>query len=152
MLFLCFLERAMNIVSKLFKSRDKPKDSTNGSCYRYYFGGTTSGNTVTEGSAMQFSAVYACVRVLSEAIASLPLHLYEYTDEGSKIKAVKHPLYRLFHEKRIAHGVHPVLRWMMNNIYIRAIRGGNNNAVSVYNSIGILFFVIICFHLLIFIL
>lgn len=52
----------MNIVSKLFKSRDKPKDSTNGSCYRYYYGGTTSGNTVTERSAMQMSAPPFLVR------------------------------------------------------------------------------------------
>ena len=64
----------MSVFSNLFKSRDKPKDSTNGSGYRYYFGSTTSGKTVTERSAMQISAVYACVRVLSEAIASLPLH------------------------------------------------------------------------------
>jgi len=40
----------MYIVSKLFKSRDKPKDSTNGSCYRYYFGGTTAGKYNCEGS------------------------------------------------------------------------------------------------------
>ena len=66
----------MSIFSKLFRSRDKPTDSTNGSGYRYYFGGTTSGKAVNERSAMQISAVYACVRVLSEAIASLPLHLY----------------------------------------------------------------------------
>ena len=89
----------MSVFSNLFKSRDKPKDSTNGSGYRYYFGSTTSGNTVTERSAMQISAVYACVRVLSEAIASLPLHLYEYTDEGNKVKAVKHPLYPLLHDE-----------------------------------------------------
>lgn len=89
----------MSVFSNLFKSRDKPKDSTNGSGYRYYFGSTTSGNTVTERSAMQISAVYACVRVLSETIASLPLHLYEYTDEGNKVKAVKHPLYPLLHDE-----------------------------------------------------
>ena len=68
------MEIAMSVFSNLFKSRDKPKDSTNGSGYCYHFGSTTSGNTVTERSAMQISAVYACVRVLSEAIASLPLH------------------------------------------------------------------------------
>ncbi|MGO5314331.1 hypothetical protein ACTQ1O_08030 [Bilifractor sp. LCP21S3_A7] len=40
----------MRVFSKLF-TRDKPRDSTNGSGIRYYFGGTTSGNTVTERSA-----------------------------------------------------------------------------------------------------
>lgn len=52
----------MNIVSKLFKSRDKPKDSTNGSGYRYHFGGTTSGNTVTERSADYSGAAEPPVR------------------------------------------------------------------------------------------
>ena len=68
----------MSIFSGLFKSRDKPKDSTSGSAYRFLFGGTTSGKAVTERSAMQMTAVYSCVRILSEAIAGLPLHLYEY--------------------------------------------------------------------------
>jgi len=38
---------------------------------------TSSGKTVTERSAMQKTAVYACVRILAEAVASLPLHLYQ---------------------------------------------------------------------------
>ena len=78
-------------------------------------------------------------------------------------------LMKLVLEKRIAHGGNPVLRWMMDNIYIRrdpagnikadkekstekidgaiamimgldrAIRGGNDNGESVYDSRGILF-------------
>ncbi|WP_455676579.1 phage portal protein [Pseudoscardovia suis] len=45
---------------------------------------------------MQIPAVYACVRVLSETI---PLHVYRYSDEGSKKKALKTPLYRLLHDE-----------------------------------------------------
>ena len=45
----------MSIFSGLFKSRDKPKDSTSGSAYRFLFGGTTSGKAVTERSAMNDS-------------------------------------------------------------------------------------------------
>ena len=89
----------MSILSGLFHSRDKPKDSTNGSSYRFLFGGSTSGNRVTEHSAMQMTAVYACVRILSEAIAGLPLHLYRYTETDSKEKAIKHPLYFLLHDE-----------------------------------------------------
>lgn len=83
----------------MFRSRDKPTDSTNGSGYRYYFGGASFGNLITERSAMQIPAVYACVRVLSETIASLPLHVYRYSDEGSKKKALKTPLYRFLHDE-----------------------------------------------------
>ncbi|WP_294645715.1 hypothetical protein [uncultured Rothia sp.] len=38
---------------------------------------TTSGKTVTERFAMQMTAVYACVRILADAVASLPIHLYQ---------------------------------------------------------------------------
>ena len=39
--------------------------------------GVASGVYVTETTAMQLSAVYACVRVLAESVASLPLCLYK---------------------------------------------------------------------------
>ena len=47
---------------------------------------------------MQMTAVYSCVRILSEAIASLPLHLYEYTETGTA-KATEHPLYSILHDE-----------------------------------------------------
>ena len=71
----------------LIKAQDKPRNSLNGNGYAFFFGGTTSGKAVNERSAMQMTAVYACVRILSEAIASLPLHVYRYTDTGGKEKA-----------------------------------------------------------------
>ena len=63
----------MGILSGLFRSRDKPADRTAGSSYSFFLGGTSSGKYVTERSAMQMTAVYCCVRILSEAVASLPL-------------------------------------------------------------------------------
>lgn len=60
----------MNIFSRMFKARDKPANSLNGSGYSFLFGSTVAGKAVNERSAMQMSAVYACVRILSEAIAS----------------------------------------------------------------------------------
>ena len=68
------------------KTRADPKDALAGDSYRFYTGYSSSGQAVTERSAMQITAVYACVRVLSEGIASLPLHLYPsfcgISDEG----------------------------------------------------------------------
>lgn len=66
----------MGIFSGLFRSRDKPQNRTTGSSYAFFMGGSTAGKAVNERSAMQMTAVYACVRILSEAIAGLPLHLY----------------------------------------------------------------------------
>ena len=86
----------MKIFSKLFRSRDKPKNYLS-TAFTFLFGPTSSGNVVTERTAMQTTAVYACVRVLSEAIAGLPLNMYRYTPDGGKEKAINHPLYNLLH-------------------------------------------------------
>ena len=129
----------MGILSGLFHSRDKPKDSTNGSNYRFLFGGTTSGNRVTEQSAMQMTAVYACVRILSEAIAGLPLHLYHYTETGSKEKAIKHPLYFLLHDEPNPEMTSFVFRETMmthlllyGNAYSQIIRNGKGEVIGLY--------------------
>jgi len=85
----------MNPFAKLFRPRDKPPasgatDYMNGSPYMFFMGGSSSGKHVNERSAMQMTAVYSCVRILSEAVAGLPLHLYRYTDSGGKEKAADH--------------------------------------------------------------
>ena len=89
----------MSIIGKLFRARDKPTDSLNGSAFSFFLGGTSAGQSVNERSAMQMSAVYACVRILSEAVAALPLHFYQYNDSGGKEKALAHPLYVLLHDE-----------------------------------------------------
>lgn len=62
----------MSIFDGLFRSRDKPQNRTAGCAYSFYMGGSSSGKAVTERSAMQMTAVYSCVRILSEAVAGLP--------------------------------------------------------------------------------
>ena len=83
----------MRLFKGLFRTRDAPKNRTSGSAFSFFMGSSTSGKRVNERTAMQMTAVYSCVRILSEAVASLPLHFYEYKEDGSKIKAVDHPLY-----------------------------------------------------------
>src|SRR5690606_41822611 len=58
-------------------------------------GPAASGVSVTPSTAMRSTAVYACVRLLAESIASLPLHLYRRLPNGGKERATDHPLYRL---------------------------------------------------------
>lgn len=85
-------------LSQLFKSRDKPRDYYLGTDFRYLFGPSTSGKNVNEFTAMQTTAVYACVRILSETLAALPLQLYRYTP-GGKERVYDHPLYHLLHDE-----------------------------------------------------
>ena len=75
----------MSVFSRFFHSRDKPEelrraqDTLGGSRFSFFFGGSTSGKPVNERTALQMTAVYSCVRILSEAVAGLPLHVYRYT-------------------------------------------------------------------------
>ena len=62
--------------------RELPKieDNVRDSGGIFVFGQTLSGERVDEKSAMQIATVYACVRLLAETVASLPLHLYKFTE------------------------------------------------------------------------
>ena len=129
----------MGIFSGLFKSRDKPENRTAGSSYAFYLGGSTSGKAVTEQTAMQMTAVYSCVRILAEAVAGLPLHLYKYTDGGGKEKALDHPLYRLLHDEPNPEMSSFVFRetlmthlLLWGNAYAQVIRNGKGEVVALY--------------------
>jgi HK97 family phage portal protein len=56
-------------------------------------GRTSSGKTVTVDAALQLSAVFACVRLVSETVSTLPLKLYEVKADGSRAVAKSHSLY-----------------------------------------------------------
>jgi len=58
---------------------------------------TSSGVNVNENTAVRLVAVYACIRLLSESIAMLPLPLYKKLKVG-KEKADYHPLYPILHD------------------------------------------------------
>ena len=129
----------MGIFSGLFKSRDKPENRTAGSAYTFYMGGTTAGKTVTERSAMQMTAVYSCVRILAEAVAGLPLHLYKYANDGGKEKALDHPLYRLLHDEPNPEMSSFVFRetlmthlLLWGNAYAQVIRNGKGEVIALY--------------------
>ena len=129
----------MGILTGLFKSRDKPTDRTAGSAYSFFLGGTASGKYVTERSAMQMTAVYCCVRILSEAVASLPLQFYRYTDDGGKEKAVEHPLYFLLHDEPNPEMTSFIFRetlmthlLLWGNAYSQIIRNGKGEVVALY--------------------
>ena len=129
----------MSILTSLFRSRDKPRNRTVGSAFSFFTGGSTSGKTVNERTAMQMTAVYSCVRILAEAVASLPLHLYRYNDEGGKEKAVDHPLYALLHDEPNPEMSSFVFRetlmthlLLWGNAYAQVIRNGKGEIIALY--------------------
>lgn len=58
----------------------------------------SAGNSVTPGNALSVTAYWACLRVLSETVGSLPLITYERLPQG-KARAQQHRLYRLLHDQ-----------------------------------------------------
>ena len=129
----------MGILTGIFKARDKPQNATSGSAYRFFTGGSSSGKNVNERSAMQMTAVYSCVRILSEAVASLPLHVYQYNGDGGKEKAVKHPLYLLLHDEPNPEMTSFVFRetlmthlLLWGNAYVQIIRNGKGEIMALY--------------------
>lgn len=129
----------MGFLSSLFRSRDAPQNRTSGSAYSFFMGGSTSGKRVNERSSMQMTAVYSCVRILSEAVAGLPLHLYRYTDGGSKEKATSHPLYFLLHDEPNPEMTSFVFRetlmthlLLWGNAYAQIIRNGKGEVIALY--------------------
>lgn len=121
------------------QARDKPVDKAVDAGYSFLFGRTTSGKPVNERTAMQTTAVYACVRILAEAVASLPLHVYEYQDDGGKKLVHDHPLYYLLHDEPNPEMTSFVFRETLmshlliwGNAYAQIIRDGAGRVLGLY--------------------
>ncbi len=126
-----------NILTRLFKSRDKPKDRIS-SAPNFYMGQSISGKVVNERSSMQTTVVYACVRIIAETVASLPLHTYRYIGEG-KEKVYDHPLYKILHDEPNPEMTSFTLREAMmthlllwGNAYCQIIRNGKGDILGLY--------------------
>jgi HK97 family phage portal protein len=132
-------EVPMSIFSGLFRSRDKPENRTAGNAFSFFLGNSTSGKRVTERSAMQMTAVYSCVRILSESIASLPIHVYSYREDGGKEKATDQPLYFLLHDEPNPEMTSFIFRetlmthlLLWGNAYAQIIRNGKGEIIGLY--------------------
>ena len=129
----------MGILSGLFRTRDAPQNRTAGSSYSFFMGGSASGKQVNERTSMQMTAVYSCVRILSEAVASLPLNVFRYTGNGGKEKAFDHPLYRLLHDEPNPEMSSFIFRetlmthlLLWGNAYAQIIRNGKGEVIALY--------------------
>ena len=128
----------MHLFNQLFRLRGHPTNSYDSPSYTYFFGRSNAGKRVTDRTALQHIAVYACVRVLSEAIAQLPLHVYKYNDSG-KERVSQHPLYFLLHDQPNPEMTSFVFRETLmshlliyGNAYAQIIRNGRGDVLGLY--------------------
>jgi HK97 family phage portal protein len=106
--------------------------------FRFFFAPSSSGKQVTEKNAMQSAAVYACVRVIAETVASLPLHLYRHVEEGKR-RDTLHPLYFLLHDSPNPEMTSFIFRetlmthlLLWGNAYAQIVRNGHGEIIGLY--------------------
>lgn len=109
----------MSVFSKLFRGRDAPTDRTSGSAYSFFMGGSTSGKRVNERTAMQMTAVYSCVRILSEAVDH-PLYFLLHDEPNPEMTSF------VFRETLMTH----LLLW--GNAYSQSIRNARGEIIALY--------------------
>jgi len=122
-------------------NNDKKVENSLSTSRHFLWGGSKAGVMVNETTALQTSAVYACVRVISEAIASLPLKVYVYdnSDRNGSTPVPEHPLYHLlyhapnpemtsfsFRETLMSHLL------IYGNGYAQIIRDGGGRVIGLY--------------------
>lgn len=102
------------------------------------FGGLQAGELVTEESSLTIAAVFSAVRLLSEDVASLPLHLY-VREEGGRRRATWRQEYKLLHSEPNGYQSAFSLREAMmaslllrGNAYCEIERSGNGEAKALH--------------------
>ena len=131
----------MGFFSRFRKDKEPKPVSNNLSTNRFFaWGGSKAGARVNETTAMQTAAVYACVRIISEAIASLPLKVYAHDPNRIGSKAVHdHYLYNLLSQAPNPEMTSFSFREAMmanlliyGNAYAQIMRDGTNRVTALY--------------------
>jgi HK97 family phage portal protein len=84
-------KRSRGTVVKKFSLRE-PRAAS------YFEADTWAGEHVTANRALQLSAFWAAVRLISQTVGTLPVGVYERGDDGSKRARSDHPLYGVLHD------------------------------------------------------
>lgn len=96
---------------------------------------TSSGARVSPETAMRLAAVFACVRVISETIGSLPLVIYRRRSDGGKERADEHPLYEVLQRPNLWQTSFEFWEMMQGHLELRGnafaqIVSGNGRAID----------------------
>jgi HK97 family phage portal protein len=93
----------LNGLKRFFEKRSVPSSTFRDPDWwvkdAFHINRTDSGVDVTPETSLRTTAVFACVRVLSESMAGLPLHVYERLADGGRQRNDQHPLYRVLHSQ-----------------------------------------------------
>lgn len=89
---------APGMFKSMLRLNSEPIRLTDGDFWKSFFGGNNfTGKTVTVNAALQLSTVWACVRLISETLSTLPVSVDRARPDGSKEAFKDHQLYYLLH-------------------------------------------------------
>ena len=100
---------------------------------RFGFADNTAGQFVTASTATRVAAVHACVQLIAETTASLPLSPYRRSEDGSRVPDSNHPLHRVLHNR--ANRVQTAYEFR-EQFVASCLLTGNGYAVKVMNGQG----------------
>ena len=109
------------------------KSATVSSQFRLTPGMMLNGVQLNNVTAMQYSAVWACIHVLAETFASCKCYLYQKLPDGSRRRAVENPLYDV-----LAYVAAPNMPayYLRETMQYHVLSGGNAYAEKVLDSKG----------------
>lgn len=126
----------MNLIQFLFGSEQRATKSQENLLWSIR-NNTSSGEYVSAETAVKISTVYACTRILSETLGSLPLILYKRLKGGGKERAVEHPLYKTMGMRPNPYQSSMVFRELLQaglclrgNAYAQIIRDGGGRVAA----------------------
>jgi len=96
--------------------------------------GTSKGIFVNEQTAMTFSAVWSCIRVLSETLGTCNLHLFQKTSDGKRRRATENPLYDVVHN--VAFPGRQTAYYYKLTSMVHVLLAGNSYAQIIYGDRG----------------
>lgn len=100
-------------------------------------GPAETGLSITDDRVYQVAAAWACIKLLSEVVASLPLNLYQRESNGARSLAVDHPLFPILHDLPNQYQTAVEFRETMQlhltsqgNTFARIVRNGVGNVTA----------------------
>lgn len=86
------------VLAGMFERRFHVSQTPPGWVEKFSGSQTATGITINESKALELTAVFACIRILAESVASLPLPVYRRLANGGKERAADHYLYQILHD------------------------------------------------------
>jgi HK97 family phage portal protein len=99
----------------------------------FYSGNDIKNTTISRETALTYSAVFSCVRVLAETLASMPIKLYKSGKDGNRDVVTNHKIYKMLH---VAPNIEMTSYQLKEVLMMQLCLSGNAFCMKLKNSVG----------------